>query len=438
MENTTTTSTGTRTGRPATSALPWPALIVLGAATFVMVTAEMLPTAVLPQMSAGLGVSEAQTGLLVSIWAGVVVVGSLPLVRLTRRFDRRSVVIWSLVGLAVAAASTALAPTYELVVAGRIVGALAVGLLWATTNALTADLVDERDLARGVAIVLGGATLGMVIGTPLASVVAQGIGWRATFAGLAVAALVGSILVRWVVRPAARVGSSATGATGASGASGANEQATDAATRPVPHPGRARGIRPMLAVIGLVGLLLVGHYGVYTFITRIVADAAAPVPGGIGTLLLVFGLASAAGVVLAGRFGARTAWALVVSAVVTGLALAALAVVGGDPVLGAVVIVVWGIASGALPPLAQTLILQLAGTERRSLAGALIPVVFNLGIAVGAGVASGIVGAAGIAPLPAFGATVVAASVVGLFLVARSFRDTSFGPLSPEAEQAQG
>ncbi|KQM81235.1 MFS transporter [Agromyces sp. Leaf222] len=409
MDDTTTTTRGIRTGRPSTSALPWPALIVLGAATFAMVTAEMLPTAVLPQMSAGLGVSEAQTGLLVSIWAGVVVVGSLPLVRLTRRFERRAVVIWSLVALAVAAASTAFAPTYEVVVAGRMVGALAVGLLWATTNALTADLVDERHLARGIAIVLGGATLGMVIGTPLASLVAQGVGWRATFAGLAVAALVGSILVRWVVRPTVRV---------APNTVDANDEATDAAARQAAHARRARGIRPMLAVVGLVGLLLVGHYGVYTFITRIVADAAAPVPGGVGTLLLVFGIASAGGVVLAGRFGARTAWALVVSSAATGLALAALAMVGGDPVLGVMVVVAWGLASGAVPPLAQTLILQLAGPERRDLAGALIPVVFNLGIAVGAGAASGIVGGAGIAPLPAFGATVVAASVVGLVIVA--------------------
>ncbi|SFR83240.1 Predicted arabinose efflux permease, MFS family [Agromyces sp. CF514] len=404
MNDTTTLSRRSRAGRAPASALPWPALIVLGAATFVMVTAEMLPTAVLPQMSAGLGVSAAQTGLLVSIWAGVVVVGSLPLVRLTRRLDRRTVVVWSLVALALSAVATALAPFYALVVAARIVGALAVGLLWATTNALTADLVDDRDLARGVAVVLGGATLGMVIGTPLANLVAQGVGWRATFAGLAVATLVAAVAVRWVVRPAAR----ATTAT----ASGV----TDAAARPAGRARRARGIRPMLAVVALVGLLLVGHYGVYTFITRMLAAAADPLPGGVGTLLLVFGLASAGGVALAGRFGARTERALVIAAVATGLALAALALVGGSPVLGVVVVVVWGVASGAVPPLAQTLMLRLAGAEHRDLAGALIPVVFNLGIAVGAAVASGLVDASGVASLPAFGATVVAASVVGLLL----------------------
>ena len=66
-------------------------------------------------------------------------------------------------------------------------------------------------------------------------------------------------------------------------------------------------------------------------------------------------------------------------------------------------IVLWGIASGALPPLAQTLVLRLAGTEHRTLAGALIPVLFNGGIAIGAALAAGVVSRSGpdALPLPA-------------------------------------
>ena len=135
MDDTTTSNPIVDAAVRPTSRLPWPSLLVLGAATFVMVTAEMVPTAVLPEMSAGLGVSEAQTGLLVSVWAAVVVIGSFPLVRLTQHLDRRAVIVWSLVVLAVSVAVTALAPAYPIAVAGRLVGALSVGLLWATTNA---------------------------------------------------------------------------------------------------------------------------------------------------------------------------------------------------------------------------------------------------------------------------------------------------------------
>ena len=130
--------------------LPWPSLTVLGGATFVMVTGEMLPTAVLPQMSADLGVTQARTGLLVSLWALTVVVATFPLVRLTRRWDRRSVVAGALVVFAAASALTAVAPTYEAAVAGRLLGAAVCGLLWATVNAHVADIVPSRTLASRV------------------------------------------------------------------------------------------------------------------------------------------------------------------------------------------------------------------------------------------------------------------------------------------------
>jgi predicted MFS family arabinose efflux permease len=113
---------------------------------------------------------------------------------------------------------------------------------------------------------------------------------------------------------------------------------------------------------------------------------------------------------------------LVAGAIVTAVAIAALALVGVHPVVGLAVVVVWGVASGALPALAQTMILRLAGTDRRSLAGALIPVVFNLGIAIGAALAALVVDASGVAALPPLAAAVVAVAAVGLFLGLRRSR----------------
>src|SRR4051812_45157040 len=112
----------TQTSRTSTG-LPWPSLVVLGGTTFVMVTGEMLPTAVLPQMSADLGVTQARTGLLVPLWALTVVVAPSPLARLPRRWDRRTVVTGALVVFAAASALTAVAPTYEVAAAGRLLGA---------------------------------------------------------------------------------------------------------------------------------------------------------------------------------------------------------------------------------------------------------------------------------------------------------------------------
>ncbi|WP_261376351.1 MFS transporter [Isoptericola variabilis] len=373
--------------------LPWPSLLVLGAATFVTVTAEMLPTAVLPQMSAGLGVPESRTGLLVSAWAAVVVVASFPLVRLVAGRDRRAVIAAALAVLAASSLVTALAPTYEFALAGRTVGAAAVGLLWASANAHTADLVPDAQLGRAVAVVLGGATLGMVLGTPLASLVARAADWRVAFGALAALALAAALAVRLVVAPSPRV---------PDGATRPDREGPASAPRTAPDAGPG----PMLAVTGLVAVLLVGHYGAYTFVTRLVEAPAQALPGGVSGLLLLFGVASAVGVAAAGgRFGSRTRAALVVATVATALALAALAALETAPAfVGVAVVALWGVASGAVPPLAQTLVLRLAGPARRDTAGALIPVLFN-----GGGV--------GVLPLPA--AALVAATAVGLASGAR-------------------
>lgn len=383
-------------------ALPWPSLLVLGAGTLLMVTAEMLPTAVLQQMSTGLGVAESSTGLLVSAWAAVVVVLSFPLVRLTRRWDRRAVIAGGLTVLALSSALTALAPAFQVAVGARVLGAAAVGLLWATTNAHVADLVPDRLLGRAIAVVLGGATLGMVVGTPLARLVADAAGWRAAFWALAALSLLAAGAVRLVVARAA---------VPDGGAAPGTEDAAGVAAR--------RGTGRLLTVTGLVALVLVGHYGAYTYITRLAEAPAEALPGGMSTLLLVFGLASAVGVVLAGRLGDRSGPALVVSVAATALAVLGLAVVDAGPVVGLAVVVVWGIVSGGMPPFAQTLILRLAGPERRSFAGALIPVLFNGGIAVGAALASLVVAGPGVAALPLLAGPVVGVAAVGLAVAVR-------------------
>ncbi|NUU16537.1 MFS transporter [Cellulomonas humilata] len=378
--------------------LPWPSLVVLGGATFVMVTGEMLPTAVLPQMSADLGVTQARTGLLVSLWALTVVVATFPLVRLTRRWDRRAVVAGALAVFAAASALTAVAPTYEVAVASRLLGAAVCGLLWATVNAHVADLVPSHSLATGVSVVLGGATLGTVIGVPLASFVAQGWDWRVAFGTLAVLGGVAAALVRAVV---------------------ARKVVPGSADERVAAPGGQ--LRPVLVVAGLVGLVLVGHFAAFTFVTRLAADAAAGLPGGVSGALLVFGASSAVGLALVGRVrDGWTATALVAATILVAVSLLALTVVDGHPVTGLVVLVAWGLTSGTLPPLAQTLIMRVAGPEHRGTAGGVIPVVFNLGIAVGAAVGSLVVERSTPAALPVPAALVVAVAAVGLVVSTRS------------------
>ena len=391
-----TTTTHPATRLPAPS-LPWAPVLALALAAFAMVTAEMLPTAVLPHMAADLGVSEARVGLLVSGWAAVVVLLSFPLVRLTSRWDRRAVITGSMVVLAAANALTAVAPSYAGAGSARFVAAAATGLLWASVNAHLADVVPEDRLARAVAVMLGGAILGMVLAVPVANAVASTWGWRTTFAAVAVLAAVAAVLV-------ARARTTATAVA-------------PAADEPVgTDPGALRRV-VALAVIG--GIVIVGHFGVFTFIAPLVGETGRSLPGGVSGLLLVFGLASGLGVLLVGRWGdRRPGLALALSALLTAVAIAGLTIAGTSTLATLAVLVLWGGATGALPPLLQTAIMRTAGVRLRSLAGTLIPVALNLGIAAGAALGSAVVAVAGVdaVPVPAALVALVGAGLLAVLL----------------------
>lgn len=317
---------------PATRSLPWAPVLALSLATFAMVTAEMLPTAVLPHMAADLGVSEARVGLLVSGWAAVVVLLSFPLVRLTSRWDRRTVITGTMVVFAGANALTAAAPSYAAAGTARLVAAAATGLLWASVNAHLADVVPGDRLARAVAVMLGGATLGMVLAVPVANAVASAWGWRTTFAALTVLAVVAAALVA-----RARTATSAV-ATAADDRVGTDPEA----------------LRRVVALAAIGGIVLVGHFGVFTFIAPLLHDAAGSLAGGVSGLLLVFGLSSGLGVLLVARWGdRRPGHALALSGLLTAVAIAGLTVAGTSALVAVPVLVLWGAATGALPPLLQ-------------------------------------------------------------------------------------
>ncbi|MDO9590070.1 MAG: MFS transporter, partial [Microcella sp.] len=121
----------TATDRP----FPWVGLITLAIAIFVLVTSEFLPTGLLPVMASDLAVTESQIGLLITIFAGTVVLTTAPLAALTRRYPRKSLLLIVLVVFSLANVLAAIAPSYEMLVGARILGGLAHGLFWAVAGA---------------------------------------------------------------------------------------------------------------------------------------------------------------------------------------------------------------------------------------------------------------------------------------------------------------
>lgn len=407
----------------ATTTLPWRALVVLASAVFLSITIEMLPTGLLPEMSADLGVGEPLVGLLVSVFAFTVVVTSTPLTAMTRRVPRRTLLTAVLVVLAVSTALSAVVPEYWMLVGVRIVGGIAHGVFWALVGAYPARIVPDAQLGRAVSVVLGGGTIALIAGVPLATALGQAVGWRAAFGVVAVLTLVGALVMRWVLP---QDGASAAArdrlvgvddrvvapATGADAASASPE-----AERP---RAAGAGTTAVLVVCLVTAVVMIGQYAALTYIAPILTDVVGAPSSAVAPLLFASGVAGAAGLAVAGtRFARNGVRALVVALAAIAVALVVMTSV---PALWPAITayLAWGFAFGAVPPLLQTRLLQAAAPDRRDAASALYTTAFNIGIGGGALVGGLLFGALGVASIPL--AFVVMAVLAGTIVTLAAVR----------------
>jgi len=347
---------------------PWIGLLTLGTAIFFMVTSEFLPTGLLPQIAGDLDVSEAQVGLLVTIFAGTVVLTTAPLAALTRRFDRKHLILVVLVVFAIANVGAALAPDYGLLVVARVLGGLAHGLFWAVAGAYAGYLVPKHQIARAVAVTSGGGTVAFVLGVPAGTALGTAVGWRASF--FVIAGIV-AVLMLAVVRFLPAV-----------------EHRQSLATGEISLPARRDPTFPSVLFICLLVLIVVGGQNVfYTYIAPYLIDSVGFAEVSVGGLLFVYGGAGAIGLVLAGFLGSRFprgglyGMLTVVIVAVTAIGLAA-----GVPFLVVVLLFLWGAAFGGIPALLQTRLLHAASARVRDIGAALLTTAFNIGIGGGAAI----------------------------------------------------
>lgn len=376
----------------ASATFPWVGLITLAAAVFLSITSEMLPTGLLPEMSESLGVSESSIGLLVTWFAFTVVATSTTMAHLTRRMPRHGLVIAVLVVFAVSNVMTAFAPSYELVVASRVLGGLAHGLFWSVVGAYAAHLVPKEQIGRAVSITVAGGTLAFVFGVPLATAAGHLIGWRMSFALLATLMLVGAVLV-WRFLPKVT-----------------HHAIRDTDTNVTPTVARgAKKVKkekdPTVAAVILIccitALIMVGHYTFYTYIAPYLINVLGVGTDGLAPLLFAFGIAGAVGLLLSGTvFGPRPQLGIMLAVIVSALSVSAFALFAANLPIAIAAFVLWGIAFGTFPPLLQTRMLHTASLRFRDTASAIYTTAFNAGIGGGALLGAIVLNVAGLNVLP--------------------------------------
>lgn len=392
--------------RGRTSRLPWLALTLMAAAVFAAITTEVLPVGLLPVISRDLATSESNVGLLVSAYAVVVALGSIPLAAWLARWPRRTVLCALLTIYALSNAVMAVADDYWVALAARLLGGLAHAAFFGAVFGAAVSLAPVGSAGRAIAFVGAGNVLALALGVPLGTALGTALSWRWVFVGAALLMAVLAVLALLVLPPS---------------------QLAPAHTEQTPVLTAVRS-RPIALVAAMTALLTFGHFTTYTYITPLLRHAG--INGDrVSLVLLGYGLAGIIGLALSSRVvDRRPQIGLRCAIILDSTSLVALAIL---PSVTPTVIwtVLWGLSFGALPTLVQAVALR-AAPGAPDAAPAVVNSMFNVGIAGGALLGAREVAAAALPVMALTGAVLVAGSLILLRAAGRPTRPAD--PTGPE------
>ncbi|WP_405177753.1 MFS transporter [Nocardia sp. NBC_01377] len=384
---------------PPRSAFPVIGLLAFTVSGFLTIMTENMPSGLLPEISAALGVSESFAGQLLTLYALGSVVAAIPVVAATRSLDRRPLLLATIATLLVFNSVTALSGNYILTLGARFVAGMAAGVIWGLLAGYARRLVPTEQQGKAMAVVGVGQPIALCLGVPLGAWLGSLLDWRGVFWTMSAIAL---LLLIWI-------------------------------RLAVPNfPGQAtenrRPLRQVLAIPGLGAILgvifiwILAHNILYTYIAPFVS-AVGLGSNRTGLLLLIFGIASIVGVWLVGtRVDAALRLLTLVS--LGGFALAAviLAFASHSPILAYAGTIAWGLTFGGAPTLLQTATADIGGDEA-DVAISMLVTVFNLAVAGG-----GLIGGILLVPLGVtrFPLVLLALALAALALVWKS--PTGFRP----------
>ncbi|TWG38971.1 DHA1 family inner membrane transport protein [Acidovorax delafieldii] len=370
------------------------ALLALTLSAFAIGTTEFVIVGLLPTVAADLSISIPSAGLLVSLYALGVAVGAPVLTALTGKLPRKALLL-ALMALFTAGNLLAWqAPSYETLVAARILTGLAHGVFFSIGSTIATGLVPREKAASAIAIMFTGLTVALVTGVPLGTFIGQHFGWRDTFLAvstLGAAAFIGSAL--FVPRNLAH-------------------------TPPASLLQQAKVLAEprLLLVYAKTAVGYGGTFIPFTFLAPILTDISGFSAGSVGWVMLVYGVSVAVGNLwggkLADRLGPIPALHIIFALLAAVLLL--LQFTAPHPWLAVGTVLLWGaVAFGNVPGLQVYVVKQAERFTPQAVdvASGLNIAAFNLGIAGAAWAGGLIVTHLGLQHTPWIGALVVLVSL---------------------------
>ncbi|KQX82219.1 MULTISPECIES: MFS transporter [unclassified Streptomyces] len=255
------------------------ALLALAVGAFGIGTTEFVMMGLLPDVADDLHVSIPTAGHLVSSYALGVVIGAPLLAAVTARMSRRTVLI-SLMGLFVVGnALSAFAPGYDSLLAARFLSGLPHGAFFGVGAVVATNLVAPERKARSVSLMFLGLTVANIAGVPVATLMGQQLGWRATFLGVSVIGLAAIASLALLIP-------------------------RDHAQAPAVGLRRELAALRSLPVWLALGTTVAGFgalFSAYSYVTPMLTDSAGYADSSVTLLLALFGVGATIGNLLGGR-----------------------------------------------------------------------------------------------------------------------------------------
>ncbi len=338
------------------------ALLALAVASFGVGTTEFVIMGLLPELARDLGVTIPQAGLLITGYALGVVVGGPIIAIATAKLSRKSTLIGLTALFVVGNMLCAVAPSYALLMAARVVTAFGHGAFFGIGSIVAASLVPRERRAQAMAMLFAGLTLANILGVPAGTAIGQAFGWRATFWVVVAIGLVAVAAISLFVPK-----------------TGADEAPTSLASEFRVFRDSQVWLAMAISVVTSASL-----FAVFTYIAPILQTITGISPGSTTIVLLLFGV----GITIGNLVGGRLADWRLMETIIGALALLALvllqfAFTSHFEIASAVTVFVWGVVFFILIPPLQMRVIECASAAP-NLASTLNQGAFNLGNAFGA------------------------------------------------------
>ena len=359
-------------------------ITILAISAFLIVTTEFLIIGLLPALARDFGISIAAAGQLVTLFAFTVMFFGPPLTAALAHLDRKKLFITILLVFAFANGLAALSSNIWVLAIARFIPALMLPVFWGTASETAAQLAGPA-----IARVYLGITAALLLGIPLGTLAANGIGWRGAFWLLAGLPLVMAIAIALYMPTVAR-------------------------SPRVDFLKQARIFKEplFLANVALSIIIFSAMFVAYTYLADMLERIVGVAPAHVGWWMMGFGAIGLIGNWIGGKavdHSPLKATALFVALLALGMA--AVTPLAGAGLLVCIALALWGIANTALYPICQVRVMNSV-SHSQALAGTTNVSAANAGIGIGAMLGGLTIQTAGIASVG-----YVAAAVAGIALL---------------------